>query len=164
MLIGEVGVPFDINNRKAFLTGNYEKQAQLMFALVEAVRVLRPSLPSHAHDAPSQMEKNGVGYTLWNYNPGNTVEHGSVAAARLVRHARADSRRSDNWLSEDFSVSCASDAEALDSQNHLQDDELYHGGRCLDAIIVRVAEPAQLFLLTHGTCSGHMPSKSPACR
>ena len=49
VLIGEVGVPFDINNRKAFLTGNYEKQAQLMFALVEAVRVLQSSLLRIAH-------------------------------------------------------------------------------------------------------------------
>jgi len=49
VLIGEVGVPFDINNRKAFLTGNYEKQAQLMFALVEAVRVLHFSLRCIAH-------------------------------------------------------------------------------------------------------------------
>lgn len=57
-IIGEVGVPFDINGAKALRDGNYDQQAQLYSALVEA------------------MERNGLNFTLWNYNPDNTTAFG----------------------------------------------------------------------------------------
>lgn len=58
IVIGEVGIPFDVNGRTAFKTGNYDSQRELMHALISA------------------MEDNFVGFTLWNYNPINEEAHG----------------------------------------------------------------------------------------
>lgn len=58
ILIGEVGIPFDINDHKAFKTGDYTKQRELLHGLIAA------------------MEDNLLGFTLWNYNPLNTAAHG----------------------------------------------------------------------------------------
>lgn len=58
IVIGEVGIPFDVNGRAAFKTGNYDSQRELMHALISA------------------MEDNFVGFTLWNYNPINDAVHG----------------------------------------------------------------------------------------
>lgn len=98
IVIGEVGIPFDINGRKALMTGNYDKQRELLHALISA------------------MEDNFVGFTLWNYNPTNTIEHG------------------DGWNDEDFSiVTCAKVADYRNK--HHEGEELYNGGRCLDVVI-----------------------------
>jgi hypothetical protein len=58
IVIGEVGIPFDVNGRTAFTTGDYDSQRELMHALISA------------------MEENLVGFTLWNYNPTNTADYG----------------------------------------------------------------------------------------
>ncbi|EST08057.1 Glycoside hydrolase, family 5 [Kalmanozyma brasiliensis GHG001] len=58
IIIGEVGLPFDINARTAYRTGDYTKQSQLLDALINA------------------MEQLGLGFTLWNYNPANRVAYG----------------------------------------------------------------------------------------
>lgn len=98
-LIGEVGIPFDINNRKAFRTGNYSKQRELLHGLISA------------------MEDNLLGFTLWNYNPLNTAEHG------------------DGWNDEDFSI-LTSSPHTIDERNREhEDDELYRGARCLDVVL-----------------------------
>ncbi|KAF7561230.1 hypothetical protein G7046_g2932 [Stylonectria norvegica] len=105
MIIGEVGIPFDINGSLAFTTGCYDKQRELMHALISA------------------MEDNFIGFTLWNYNPHNGIEHG------------------DGWNNEDFSLLNGDEIEdggALrpDYRNHLHEkDELYRGGRVLDVVI-----------------------------
>lgn len=98
IIIGEVGIPFDINGREALSTGDYDKQRELLHALVSA------------------MEDNFVWFTLWNYNPTNTAEHG------------------DGWNDEDFSiVTCA---ESVDYRNKAHEgDKLYRGARCLDVVI-----------------------------
>lgn len=57
-LIGEVGIPWDINRGYALRTGDYSKQEQLLDALIEA------------------MEQAQAGFTLWNYNPDNTTVKG----------------------------------------------------------------------------------------
>ncbi|KAJ9474031.1 putative Ergosteryl-beta-glucosidase (putative) [Pseudozyma hubeiensis] len=104
MVIGEVGLPFDLNHKHAYRTGDYTKQHELMDALISA------------------MEKLGLGFTLWNYNPDNRVEYG------------------DGWNFEDFSITNgdASSNTALkpDFRNagH-EEDDLYKGGRVLDVII-----------------------------
>lgn len=118
-VIGEVGIPFDINNGDALQTGDYAKHIELYDALIEA------------------MEKSQVAFTLWNYNPDNSVAHG------------------DGWNKEDFSVVC-NDSAALDAHNDAvargmspdsaEDstsdsnakwdmDALHLGGRALTAII-----------------------------
>lgn len=57
-IIGEVGIPWDINDSRALSSGDYHKHVELLDALIEA------------------MEQSQVGFTLWNYNPHNRVKHG----------------------------------------------------------------------------------------
>lgn len=56
--LGEFGIPFDMNKRKAFRTNNFSIQAK---ALDRSFRVV---------------EKNGLNYTLWNYTADNNNERG----------------------------------------------------------------------------------------
>ncbi|KAK9783617.1 putative Glycoside hydrolase superfamily [Seiridium cardinale] len=112
IVIGEIGIPYDINSGYAFLTGDYDKQRELIGALISA------------------MEDNLVdGFSLWNYNPDNRVEYG------------------DGWNHEDFSVVNGNETKVDDGQGHVveirpdyrnnahETNELYRGGRALDAII-----------------------------
>ncbi|UZJ57216.1 hypothetical protein CBS101457_006536 [Exobasidium rhododendri] len=99
MIIGEVGIPWDINDKKAYRTGDYSKHFELLDALIEA------------------MEQNQIGFTLWNYNPDNTVKDG------------------DGWNKEDFSIMCNDSRIVQDLDNRKNDEELYKGGRGLSAII-----------------------------
>ncbi|SPC62692.1 uncharacterized protein UHOD_05824 [Ustilago sp. UG-2017b] len=111
ILIGEVGLPFDINARHAYKTGDYSKQHEILDALI------------------SGMEKLGLGFTLWNYNPDNRVAYG------------------DGWNYEDFSFingdhtheddKAAGVVELKPDFRNAQheDDELYRGGRGLETII-----------------------------
>ncbi|KAM0561390.1 hypothetical protein ACHAPJ_003271 [Fusarium lateritium] len=105
MVIGEIGISYDINKAEAFRTGCYDKQRDLMNGLISA------------------MEDNKLNYTLWNYNPNNRVEYGDgwnkedfsiVNSDDIIEHGpvRPDYR---NYLHED--------------------DELYKGGRILDVVI-----------------------------
>ncbi|CAD7063981.1 unnamed protein product [Tilletia caries] len=59
-LIGEVGIPFDINSHHAFKTGDYRVQSRLMDALIGA------------------MESCWASFTLWNYCAENTTEQGDL--------------------------------------------------------------------------------------
>ncbi len=58
-LIGEVGIPFDLD-KKAFRTGDFTKQEAALDASLGA------------------LEANLVGYTLWNYNPDNDNARGDA--------------------------------------------------------------------------------------
>ncbi|PFH50868.1 glycoside hydrolase family 5 protein [Amanita thiersii Skay4041] len=53
VLIGECGVPMDMNKGEAFVTSDFTWQARMMDAMQTA------------------LERSLVGYTLWNYNPYN---------------------------------------------------------------------------------------------
>lgn len=111
IIVGEVGIPFDINNRHAYKTGDYSKQRELLDALIGA------------------MEKVGLGFTLWNYNPDNRVAYG------------------DGWNFEDFSFTNGDHHHEgedgggtpglkPDFRNALHEsDPLYTGGRALEVII-----------------------------
>jgi hypothetical protein len=59
-LLGEFGIPFDMNNSKAYKTGNYSKQIK---ALDRSFQVA---------------ETNLLNYTLWNYTSDNTNERGDL--------------------------------------------------------------------------------------
>ncbi|CAD6919139.1 unnamed protein product [Tilletia laevis] len=59
-LIGEVGIPFDINSHYAFKTSDYRVQSRLMDALIGA------------------MESCWASFTLWNYYAQNTTEQGNA--------------------------------------------------------------------------------------
>ncbi|CAG8433715.1 11275_t:CDS:2 [Ambispora gerdemannii] len=57
-VIGECGIPMDINDKKAFETGDYTHHSNFLDAVLCA------------------MERNLVNFTLWNYNPLNDNTHG----------------------------------------------------------------------------------------
>lgn len=108
ILVGEVGLPFDINGRYAYRTGDYTKQHEILDALIAA------------------MEKLGLGFTLWNYNPDNRVAYG------------------DGWNYEDFSFTNGDHEDATEGEKGLkpdfrnaahEHDPLYRGGRGLEVII-----------------------------
>ncbi len=53
-LFGEIGIPFDMRGKAAYLDGNYDSQIRAMDANIHA------------------LEKNLLSYTLWNYCPENS--------------------------------------------------------------------------------------------
>jgi len=57
-LIGEFGLPFDLNNRKAFKTGNYSAQEEALSRYYDAI------------------DKELLHSTIWNYTADNTNEEG----------------------------------------------------------------------------------------
>jgi hypothetical protein len=57
-LIGETGIPFNINNKQAFGSGDFSAQVQALDDTLQA------------------MEANLVSYTLWNYTPENSNARG----------------------------------------------------------------------------------------
>ncbi|KAG8760210.1 hypothetical protein FRC11_000765 [Ceratobasidium sp. 423] len=57
-IIGECGIPMDMNNGAGFKVESYEWHLRMMDALMTA------------------LEQNFVGFTLWNYNPLNDDAHG----------------------------------------------------------------------------------------
>ncbi|CAI2171442.1 2950_t:CDS:10 [Funneliformis geosporum] len=57
-VIGECGIPMDINEKQAFLTNDWAHHSNFLDAVLCA------------------MEKNLVNFTLWNYNPINDNTHG----------------------------------------------------------------------------------------
>ncbi|KAJ3038777.1 hypothetical protein HDV00_000353 [Rhizophlyctis rosea] len=57
-LIGECGIPMDLNEKRAFETGNYQDHTNFLDAVINA------------------MEASLVNFTLWNYNPHNDNEWG----------------------------------------------------------------------------------------
>ncbi|KAH0831249.1 glycoside hydrolase family 5 protein [Lanmaoa asiatica] len=58
ILIGECGIPMDMNNKEALTTENWTLQYRMMDALMTA------------------LERSLASFTLWNYNPDNTDAHG----------------------------------------------------------------------------------------
>lgn len=59
-VIGEIGIPFDLNKKKAYKTGNFKSQIQALDANLTA------------------LDENLLHFTLWNYTPGNTNEWGDL--------------------------------------------------------------------------------------
>ncbi|KAG0327413.1 hypothetical protein BG000_000965 [Podila horticola] len=57
-LIGECGIPMDINQRQAFLSGDYQYHSKFLDAVL------------------SSLEANLLSFTLWNYNATNDNTHG----------------------------------------------------------------------------------------
>ncbi|KAJ3148498.1 hypothetical protein HDU86_007428 [Geranomyces michiganensis] len=53
LLFGECGLPMDINEKRAFETGDYSQHSVFLDAMISA------------------MEESFASFTLWNYNPGN---------------------------------------------------------------------------------------------
>lgn len=107
-IIGEIGIPFDVNGGAAFLTGQYDKQRELMHALIAG------------------MEDNHIGFTLWNYNPDNKVAYGDGWNMEDFSVINGDEAAEGD----------AKKLLHLDYRNApYEKDELFRGGRVLDVII-----------------------------
>lgn len=104
-IIGEVGIPFDVNGGAAFRTGRYDKQRELMNALIAG------------------MEDNHVAFTLWNYNPDNKVEYGDGWNMEDFSVINGDELGAEELAHLDY------------RNKHHEHDELFRGGRVLDVII-----------------------------
>ncbi len=59
-LIGEIGIPFDLNGRKAYKTGNFRDQEKALDRSLKA------------------LDDNLLSYTLWNYTSDNTNARGDM--------------------------------------------------------------------------------------
>ena len=57
-LVGETGIPFDLDGGAALRSGDYGVHRRIMHALITG------------------LEAHGLSYTLWNYNPDNHPDHG----------------------------------------------------------------------------------------
>jgi hypothetical protein len=105
MVIGEIGVSYDINNAEAFRTGCYDKQRDLINGLISA------------------MEDNKLHYTLWNFNPANRVAYGDGWNKEDFSVINGDDIIENGPIKPDYR-----------NEAH-ENDELYKGGRVLDVII-----------------------------
>ncbi len=137
-LIGECGIPMDINEKQAFETGDYAQHNDFLDAVIGA------------------MEENLVHFTLWNYNPGNDNKWGdywngedfSIYSPQNSPKKRA-SRSSQSKLRTEVSrrsISSDTDRPPVTPSTPFEITELYflegekshhhhEGGRVLDAIV-----------------------------
>jgi hypothetical protein len=74
-VIGEVGIPYDLNDKSAYRTGDYQTHVAAFD------RTLRG------------LEANLVNFTLWNYTADNTHEHGDLWNNEDLSIYSADDRR-----------------------------------------------------------------------
>ncbi|KAG5644275.1 hypothetical protein DXG03_008760 [Asterophora parasitica] len=58
VIIGECGIPMDMNKKEAFLTEDFTWQTRMMDAMLTG------------------LERSLIGFTLWNYNPSNNDQQG----------------------------------------------------------------------------------------
>ncbi|KAL9931302.1 hypothetical protein V8E36_009812 [Tilletia maclaganii] len=115
-LIGEIGIPFDINDTHAFRTGDYRVHSRLLDALLAG------------------MEARFASFTLWNYCPINTIEDGDLwngedFSLMTVSPGAAQDRRN----VERLRVKRSGGKE--EEEEEQQRRRLYELGRCLDAVI-----------------------------
>ncbi|KAG8923855.1 hypothetical protein FRC02_010851 [Tulasnella sp. 418] len=102
VLLGECGIPIDMNSKEAFESGDFTWQEKMMDALIAG------------------LERNLIGFTLWNYNPENSDSHG------------------DYWNGENFSWFSQ---QQLDVMSKLKgslgqlNSSLDEGGRILPAVV-----------------------------
>ncbi|CAG8699606.1 86_t:CDS:2 [Acaulospora morrowiae] len=144
-VIGECGIPMDINDRKAFETGDYTHHINFLDAVLSA------------------MEKNLVNFTLWNYNPSNDNAHGdhwygedfSIFSPLPSKPVVSENSRMQKELSIKTSMlkdqqntevcaECTTTSptspfnlnswEFMDQENHY-DPSHHAGGRVLDAVL-----------------------------
>ncbi|KAI9498937.1 glycoside hydrolase superfamily [Zychaea mexicana] len=116
-VLGEVGIPMDLNQRAAFMSGDYTNHIHFMDAMINALEV------------------NLVNFTLWNYDICNDDEYGdhwngenfSIFSPKLIAAAIASEEKKEDLASLDTD----------ESPNTLCDDigRLHDGGRVLKAAI-----------------------------
>lgn len=99
IVVGEIGIPFDVNEGRALQSGDYTVQSQLLDAL--------------AHG----MEQSKVsGWSWWNYNPHNTIENGDYWNQEDFSVVCSDSAAADRNLRPQFEQDdLYKDARCLDA-------------------------------------------------
>ncbi|KAG5459133.1 MAG: hypothetical protein BJ554DRAFT_503, partial [Olpidium bornovanus] len=137
-LIGECGIPFDINQKSGFKTGDYTHHSNFLDAVIRA------------------MESNLVHFSLWNYNTNN--------GERERERGWAHTRFGDHWNGEDFSIyssprqlrqAIASGAAADLRERSSLAKELGEGmGADAQEDESRKAEPHRSIALTPHACAG----------
>ncbi|EGF79953.1 hypothetical protein BATDEDRAFT_16853 [Batrachochytrium dendrobatidis JAM81] len=110
-LIGECGIPMDINEKAAFETGDYQHHTNFLDAVINA------------------MESNLVNFTLWNYNPHNDNAFGDHWNGEDFSIYSRNARRMSLTPLTPFDITeiCFND---VDEYGHA-----HAGGRALDAVI-----------------------------
>ncbi|KAL1918909.1 uncharacterized protein VTP21DRAFT_2290 [Calcarisporiella thermophila] len=141
-VVGECGIPMNINNKQAFTSGDYTHQTNFLDAVITA------------------MERNMVHFTLWNYNPVNDNERGDHWAGEdfsiyTLSHSTTTPKSlspgdSDGEILKAKCVATTSglmtppgssllEAASMLVENQLKSEEdhdtIHVGGRALDAII-----------------------------
>ncbi|KAI7861120.1 glycoside hydrolase superfamily [Circinella umbellata] len=120
-VFGEVGIPMDLNQRKAFSTGEYTNHIHFMDAVIHA------------------LETNLVNFTLWNYDVCNDDEHGdhwngenfSIFSAKQSGQTPITTERADT--TEDLA---SLDSDESPTKTATEDpSRLHDGGRVLKAVI-----------------------------
>jgi hypothetical protein len=112
-LIGESGIPFDMNRRSSFMSGDYSKQTEALDAILSA------------------FEMNRAGFTLWNYNPLNNHQYGDYWNKEDFSIYCSNE---ENVIPSEKKAS-SSRSSSSKSLEHLHLYHCYKGGRSLEAII-----------------------------
>ncbi|CAG8464688.1 11322_t:CDS:10 [Ambispora leptoticha] len=118
-VIGECGIPMDINDKKAFETGDYTHHSNFLDAVLCA------------------MERNLVNFTLWNYNPLNDNTHGDHWNGEdfSIYSPVPNSKTISDTTETKISTYCKN-VHFLDQDDGTDEDHHHHiGGRVLDAVL-----------------------------
>ncbi|KAI7818264.1 glycoside hydrolase superfamily [Gamsiella multidivaricata] len=115
-LIGECGIPMDINRRRAFLNGDFGHHSKFLDAVLSA------------------MEANLLSFTLWNYNATNDNTYGDHWNGEDFSIFSLDSPQEDV-----VPIDSPFDRSYFRFEDEESDDGRYHeshvGGRALDAVV-----------------------------
>jgi hypothetical protein len=129
-IMGEIGIPFDLDDKNAYSTGDYSSQIKAMNANMVA------------------LESNYLNFTLWNYCPDNSNAWGdgwngedlSIFSRVVPKKKQEKQQDTDSKLSESTQVTNS----PRDSKEKMSDPQfsLDLGGRALEAFV----RPYPLFL------------------
>ncbi|KAG8894485.1 hypothetical protein FRC01_012931, partial [Tulasnella sp. 417] len=106
VLIGETGIPMDMNEKEAFSTRNFAWQERMMDALLTG------------------LERALVGFTLWNYNPDNVDSHGDYWNGENF-----------SWFSKQEYLERRKEKAGFQLPLDQSNDKLDEGGRILHAVV-----------------------------
>lgn len=117
VVIGECGVPMDMNDGATFGTGDWRWQARMMDAMLTGLERALVGFTSVHRILPYHLGLADTFIRLWNYNPPNTDALG------------------DAWNGENFSFFSASARPARAPAHDQRAAELDDGGRVLRAVV-----------------------------
>ncbi|GJJ07312.1 hypothetical protein Clacol_001513 [Clathrus columnatus] len=109
IVIGECGIPMDINNKQAFSTGDFVWQSRMMDAMITG------------------LERNNLAFTLWNYNHENdNIKGDNWNAENFSWYGNAHRQKS--IISPSLSARMKTNLAQIN-------DDLDDGGRILQAVV-----------------------------